>query len=187
MARPATSTDHDESTQDLRERATDLRDRATDMREQMKDRAGELTERARERAEVLRQEAEAAIPPAAHKAQLGLWQGVRGLATVLAILPRLLIRVLQALSAGLETLFAQAEDAADRGQKLARRLPEPRALRRRHRRELILWTTGGFLVGAGVGYLVAQRRRQPAPPEEPWDDLTVDVTSPADPRASVVE
>lgn len=136
-------------------RTAEVRDRAEDLLH----RAGELSGRARERAEDLLHEAEAAIPPARQRAELGLWQGIQGLLSVVAVLPRLLFRLLHLLGNTAETMFTQAEDLSERGQKLARRLPEPRVLRRRHRRQLVLWTAGGFVIGAGVGYVLAQRQR----------------------------
>ena len=88
---------------------------------------------------------------------------------MVAVLPRLVFRLLQVLGNATETLYEQAEEMSERGQKLAKRLPEPAVIRRRHRRQLVLWTAGGFAIGAGVGYVLARRQQAIQEQLDSWD------------------
>jgi hypothetical protein len=98
------------------------------------------------------------LEPRVRQARIRGWELVRALIGALLVLPRVLVRVLRVLPGAVETAADRSGELADRARHAAARTAPVQRARRRRRKQLALWTAGGFLAGAATGWLLARRR-----------------------------
>lgn len=144
----------DVTQQRIREGLEEITDRANDAREVVTDRYHDLED-----------ELAVEVPRAVRRARVGAWGAARSGLGVLLVLPKLIVRVLGALSTAADhaavlgaDVAERGADVADRGLELAESLPSSRRERRRARVRTAGWFTAGFGAGIVVGWVLARRQ-----------------------------
>jgi hypothetical protein len=157
----------------------ELRDRLSDAQ----GRAGELVVDVRDRAEDLRDrvpELLEELEPASRRARMKGWETLRAAIGVLLVLPRLLVRLLEALQPVAEQTAERGEHLAERARAAAADLPPVRRQRRRRRGQLALVWLGGVAVGTVIGWYLGQRRSPQVTYEATHGEIGVDGVPPLD-------
>jgi hypothetical protein len=138
-----------------RERAGDL---AAEVGGELEQRAGALRAVVRSRARDLEQDLPVDADDAWAYAQMGGWHLVRGMIAVVAFIPRVVVRVLGALSRIVDGLAGV--DVPARGRELAAAVPFAAGTRPVSRRRTVFLLAVGGVIGFVAG-VAASRRRAP--------------------------
>jgi hypothetical protein len=150
---------------DVRDHLDAARDRAEHLRDDVRDRAEHLRDDVRDRASGLKDDVQQRVPeliedlePASRQARIQAWEVFRRVVGALLVLPRLLVRLVQALPPVVEGAAEQGGELAARASHAAAAVPAVKQRRRRRRTQLAAWTVGGFAAGLLTGWLLARRR-----------------------------